>query len=169
MNLIVDILRALWLSMPAYIANMAASLSGGRIPIDLGREFRGKRLLGNGKTIEGFSTAVMSGFLAGLIMERIPHAFWLPGMTWAAGIAAGLGAMSGDMLGSLIKRRLGIERGGMFFPMDQAGFIVFGLLLMWPFVDITISDFLVSVFLTIPLHMLVNRIGYWLGVKKVPW
>ncbi|HUU07508.1 MAG TPA: CDP-archaeol synthase, partial [Thermoplasmata archaeon] len=40
----------LWLMLPALIPNPAAVLVGGGTPMDLGRTWRGRRVLGDGKT-----------------------------------------------------------------------------------------------------------------------
>ena len=48
------ILQALWLILPAYVANASAVLVGGGTPVDFGKNWRdGKRILGDGKTWRG--------------------------------------------------------------------------------------------------------------------
>ena len=49
------ILQALWLILPAYVANASAVLVGGGTPVDSGKNWKdGKRILGDGKTWRGF-------------------------------------------------------------------------------------------------------------------
>ena len=47
-------LVGVWLMLPALIPNSAAVLFGGGRPMDFGKSWRGKRLLGDGKTWKGF-------------------------------------------------------------------------------------------------------------------
>ena len=48
----------LWIMGPAYIANSVAVLTGGRFPIDQGKNSPdGNRILGDGKTWSGFATS----------------------------------------------------------------------------------------------------------------
>ncbi|HDS59894.1 MAG TPA: CDP-archaeol synthase, partial [Thermoplasmatales archaeon] len=42
-------LEAVWLVLPAYLANASAVVLGGGTPIDFGKTWRDKRLLGDGK------------------------------------------------------------------------------------------------------------------------
>src|SRR3989344_2804204 len=68
MSLVVDLLIGLWLILPAYFANSSAPLARGKKPVDGGGRFRGRPLLGNGKTWEGTLFAVFSGTAAGVLL-----------------------------------------------------------------------------------------------------
>ncbi len=103
------------------------------------------------------------------------------GQIFLFGAVVGLMALVGDAVKSYFKRRLGKEGGAPWFPFDQLDFVVFGLLGFWlasgllPMgwvVHALTDDWVVPatiVILTPGLHLLVNRIGYWMGLKKVPW
>lgn len=90
-------------------------------------------------------------------------------------------ALLGDAVKSYFKRRRGKERGAPWFPFDQLDFVVFGLLgafLGAPLLadgwvrEAFLGDWVVVATLVVGtplLHLLVNRIGYWLGLKEVPW
>ncbi len=53
MTLLETIVIAFWAMLPAYVPNNAAVLAGGGRPIDGGRTWDGKRVLGDGKTWRG--------------------------------------------------------------------------------------------------------------------
>jgi CDP-2,3-bis-(O-geranylgeranyl)-sn-glycerol synthase len=221
-----SVLHALWIFLPAYVANMApvfvakvfprwgAPIDGGRVAKD------GRRLLGAGKTWRGLAGGVV---LAGA--TAIGLALWAPhwdlmhgwdyghGGYWGQGIgepfrcsapadapcdpgtprsapaaavflfgaAMGFFALLGDAVKSYFKRRVGKEGGAPWVPFDQLDFVVFGLLGMlaaspllptgWVWHALT-DDWLVPatlLVLTPLLHLLVNRIGYRLRLKSVPW
>ena len=89
------------------------------------------------------------------------------------------GAMLGDIMASLLKRRMGKERGEKALLLDQYDFVVGALLFCsifkprWIF-DTYIDGYgplaLVTLFIIIPLlHRFVNIIGYKLDQKKEPW
>ncbi len=60
------IIQALWLVLPAYIANASALLVGGGTPIDFGKNWKdGKRILGDGKTWRGLITGAVVGMIGG--------------------------------------------------------------------------------------------------------
>ncbi len=97
-------------------------------PIDGCRRFiDGRRILGDGKTFEGFIGGVLAGGLAGFILGiplRVAVDFTLLGML------LGAGALIGDMIGSFIKRRLRIERGQHAPLLDEVDFYLGALLFL---------------------------------------
>lgn len=208
------ILQALWLFLPAYIANMApvfvakiipkwnAPIDGGRVGKD------GQRLLGAGKTWRGLAGGAALGGLVAVAMLPIAWSWGLVDeLTWGIrvemvcdgtvcnetfvtatelqaflfGAIVGAMALVGDAVKSYFKRRRGKEGGAPWFPFDQLDFVVFGLLgmvLASPLIGVAwlshalLDDWLTLttiVVLTPGLHLLINRIGFWLGLKKVPW
>ena len=59
-------LQALWLILPAYVANASAVLVGGGTPIDFGKLWKdGKRIFGDGKTWQGLFAGGFVGMTAG--------------------------------------------------------------------------------------------------------
>ena len=94
-------------------------------------------------------------------------------------LALPIGAILGDMLGSVIKRRLDRERGSRTPILDQYDFVIGTVIVMmvvapeW-FVSRFISGWNILGILTIlvvtpALHRTVNIIGYRMGKKKEPW
>jgi CDP-2,3-bis-(O-geranylgeranyl)-sn-glycerol synthase len=180
----------LWVLLPAYAANATATLPKGRgPPMDFGRTWPrdGARVLGTSKTWSGFIFGSLFPLWIGLLEEYL----WLiapPSWRYVPALASSMvaaipvillltmGALTGDVIGSFAKRRLAIPSGGRFFPWDQILFVLvpvgLGFILdpslfvptfgSWP------ALFWTAVF-TIGLHVGFNYIGYWTGLKKVPW
>jgi CDP-2,3-bis-(O-geranylgeranyl)-sn-glycerol synthase len=187
MTPIETMLAGLWLMLPALIPNSAAVLFGGGVPMDFGRSWRGKRILGDGKTWRGFFGGATSGMAFGLVQIGIAEGLgtqdsWGFGpMPWSvvAVTSLALGSMAGDSIGSFLKRRLGVQRGRKAPVLDQFNFVAgaFVLVLLtrqtW-FLDHYIrGDGLLALMLflvVVPLlHRGINIIGYKLGKKDVPW
>ncbi|MEA3144331.1 MAG: CDP-2,3-bis-(O-geranylgeranyl)-sn-glycerol synthase [Thermoplasmata archaeon] len=194
-----DILRALWLFLPAYVANMAPVfvaklVPGWTAPIDGGRVGKdGQRILGPGKTWRGLAGGALAGGLVALAVAALaPHWGIMRGLDYGLpevgaprvllfGAFVGLMALVGDFVKSYFKRRRRIERGGSWFPFDQLDFVVFGLLGMaigagllpsgWVSGHVLGNWVVLATLLVLTplLHLLVNRVGYWLGLKEVPW
>jgi len=86
------------------------------------------------------------------------------------------GAMTGDAIGSFLKRRLGRESGSRAILLDQLPFVLVPIALgfvVYPgvFVPVFVNAWGVLWLLvfTLVLHTLFNWIGYKAGLKKVPW
>jgi len=220
---VTDVLRALWLFLPAFVANMspvfmAKLIPKWKAPIDGGRVGKdGQRILGPGKTWRGLVGGAVAGALVAVLMAHVAPAEgaggWFAGLDFglkghlvgcdaappanattttcvhhehasllavaAFGAVMGLMALVGDFVKSYFKRLRKIERGGSWFPFDQLDFVVFGLLGMelaqgllphgWVQAVLFPWAWLILLLATPLLHLLVNRIGYWLGLKEVPW
>lgn len=185
--LVPTIVLAIWLMLPAYIANPSAALFGGGMPIDLGRNWSdGRRILGDGKTYRGFATGVMCGMLVGVIQILLapyiaPH---LAGVvhpeqleTWTAitAVTMPIGALLGDMVKSFFKRRIGYERGAMLPVADQLDFVAGAWLLTyifapaWMTANFTFGIIVTVLLITPVLHVATNVVGFKLGKKDVPW
>ena len=181
MTLLEIVIVAFWAMLPAYVPNNAAVIAGGGRPIDGGREWNGKRLLGNGKTWRGTAAGIIAGLaLAGLLTAAAPSVSEsigvdVPEFEPLAAVGLAVGAMLGDILASFLKRRSGRERGAMFPGVDQLDFVVVSLPLTallatdWFFDVFTWEVILVVVVLTPVLHVTTNVIAYRLGLKNEPW
>jgi len=184
---IVIMLAGLWLFLPAMLPNSAAVVFGGGTPVDLGKSWNGKRILGDGKTWRGFFGGGLAGVVLGIIILGIAFLLNAEG-TWGYGggwtalcviSSLAFGSLLGDMMGSFIKRRLGIERGMKAPILDQYDFLIGAFLLTalfnWNWVYSTYIEgwnILALIFLlliTLLLHRVMNIIGYKAGLKKEPW
>ena len=185
-----SLMGVLWLLTPSYLASALATIPRGRgPPMDFGKTWAkdGRRLLGPSKTWSGFLfggfVAMPFGLLeAGLILAAPPNLKlvpeFAPTLLLAVPVVALLtfGAMTGDALGSFVKRRLGRESGARTILLDQLPFVLLPIGLgfaLYPsvFVPVFVSAWgvLWLLFFTLGLHTLFNWIGYKAGLKKVPW
>lgn len=151
-------------------------------PIDRGSVFLdGKRVFGDGKTVEGFLFGVFAGCLVAFfeyLASRILYQL-------SIGMVLSVGALLGDLTGAFIKRRLGLPRGhpaplldqldfvlgayflcGVFNYAGKKGFVVFGDLIP---LGLQLQMVLVSLYFIPLLHLLTNIGAYLLGLKKTPW
>jgi CDP-2,3-bis-(O-geranylgeranyl)-sn-glycerol synthase len=165
--------------IPAYIPNSAAALIKGNVPIDLKRTMAdGTRILGDGKTIRGFFGGILCGIACGCIQilaSQQYHLDFFPQHTLLSVTLLSVGSLTGDVMASFFKRRLGMEQGEQWPFIDQYDFLVGALTLLvifdwlWIVENITITTVIVIFIMTPLLHIAVNKIGYKLGFKKVPW
>jgi CDP-2,3-bis-(O-geranylgeranyl)-sn-glycerol synthase len=161
------IAQALYFIFPAYCANALPVLFGGGIPIDFGKNFiDGKPLFGSHKTFRGFFSGLLLGMFIGIVQSNLP-VFQPPHML--LGFVLSLGALTGDLVHSFVKRRLNIPPGASFPVADQLDFVVcalfFSLFISPPSLPIA----LIVLIVTPPIHLLTNFIAYHLKVKKEPF
>lgn len=183
-NLVYVILQAIWYAFPAIMANQLPIfatyyniLPSLAKPIDGGRIYKdGKPLFGKNKTIRGFIVAVAGAIIValiqGVINKSIPAFREISLIDFSGvkliifGFLSGVGAMTGDLIKSFFKRRKNFEPGELWFPFDQSdaaiGFIIFTYPLYQPPPEIIIALILSA----IPLHMLSNLTGFYLGFKE---
>ena len=152
---------------PAYAANGAPVLFGREsLPLDFKRTFRGKRVFGDNKTIRGTAGGIIMGLLAGSVEAMI---FGMPYLI-PISLMLSVGAMFGDLLGSFIKRQMGIKSGSGVPILDQYGFFVSALVFaFWLGNAPNVYGLAFLVVLTGLLHVLTNRGAHRLRLKKVPW
>ena len=178
------IIQSLWFILPAGLANMAPVFVRKHfkflaIPLDFGKTYHGKRIFGDHKTWRGYLAAIILGIIIAGIQAFLYFKtdffkswtiFPFHGYNFIIfGFLSGLGAMIGDSIKSFFKRQLNVVPGKKFFPWDQIDFVLGALLLIsiyfrphW-----TVYVFLIII---IPLfHILINHIGYWIGIQKTKW
>ena len=181
------IIQALWLILPAYVANASALLLGGGTPIDFGKTwYDGRRILGDGKTWEGLFFGTLMGVTAGFGFSALAkyadsinfpiHIDDFTGFPMMIPIIFSIcfGALIGDILESFFKRRVGKERGEDWIPFDQIDFIL-GVLLFsflmssllhligflsfnWFLKSFTVSHIIVLLILTPFIHLFSNYV-----------
>ena len=175
------VVTAFWAMLPAYVPNNAAVLAGGGRPLDGGRTWGDRRLLGDGKTWRGTAVGTLVGITlaAGLNVAAAPLGsavgFSLPTFPPAGALGLAAGAMAGDIAASFLKRRSGRARGAAFPGVDQLDFVVGALLCAfvfapgWAQVTFTLGVLAVIVVVTPVLHVGTNIIAYLIGAKNEPW
>lgn len=162
------VVRLFYFMAPAYAANMAPPFvrywKGWNRPIS-------RRWLGDHKTVVGFAAGVAAALLTAFAQSRlgwtgslVDYGGW-PGL----GLRFGVGAMAGDSVKSLLKRRLGIAPGQPWVPFDQLDFVLGALVLVWPVAGLGWADAAVILLLSPLGHVAVNQLGYWLGVRDTRW
>jgi len=158
---------ALWFILPAYVANATPVVLGGGRPIDAGKKFTdGRPIFGAGKTVQGFLAGLVAGTFVGLLQGIAAGTL---SRYLALGFLLALGALLGDLLGSFIKRRLGIKRGGLAPGLDQLSFVVVALLAASPLALPSWEIVLTIIIITLPIHLATNFGGYKLGLKSKPY
>lgn len=181
-----EILWALWFFLPAGLANVAPILANKvpylnqfSIPMDFGKEFRGKRILGDHKTWRGIFSGMVLGALFGVLQIIIVRNFDLyflsavnfdydSSKTILLGLLLGLGALLGDATKSFFKRQLNIKSGDSWFPFDQIDYIVGGCLFASTLVVLNPKDYLNILIVWFGLHLLFSYIGFLLKLKDKP-
>jgi CDP-2,3-bis-(O-geranylgeranyl)-sn-glycerol synthase len=175
------IATAFWAMLPAYVPNNAAVLAGGGRPIDGGRMWGERRVLGDGKTWRGTAVGTLAGVLLALGLNALSGSasaalgVSLPTFPLPAAVGLAFGAMAGDIGASFIKRRSGRQRGAAFPGLDQLDFVVGALLLAFVFAaDWALSTFtpgVLAVILVITplLHVSTNVVAFKIGAKDEPW
>ena len=177
-----DLLFALWVFLPAGIANMTPIfaahlpiLKRWEAPLDFGLSYRGKRLLGPNKTIRGLLSGMVAGGLFALLQSNMQQSYANEiGITssviatFVFGASLGFGALMGDAIESFFKRQKNISSGKSWFPFDQTDYIIGGCvpLLVWS--QLNFNQYVMIFAVYFGLHLLVSYIGYVLKLKKSP-
>ena len=165
--------QAIWFIASAYVANAFPTVTKGKIPLDRGKMFRGRRVLGNSKTVEGTFAGLVFGIFIGFLQvglqPKMPPELSLPVLTLSVVVLLCVGTIVGDIAGSFIKRRIGIKPGDPAILLDQLGFLIFAFLFASAVTTIDIGIIVLLVILTPLLHVLTNIFGYALNLKEHPW
>lgn len=162
------LLQLLYFMLPAYVANMAPPFvrfwTGWNRPIHA-------RLLGEHKTVLGFAVGVLAGLLATAVqstlatsLARVDYSHW----PWL-GLGFGVGAMLGDSLKSLAKRKIGIAAGARWFPLDQLDFVLGALAFVGICADLSWLEVATILLVSLVGDLLVNRLAFALHIKDTPW
>jgi CDP-2,3-bis-(O-geranylgeranyl)-sn-glycerol synthase len=130
-----ELAQVLWLFVPAYLGNMSPVLvqrwfAGLAVPIDGGRSFGGRRILGDHKTWRGLLAGIVVGTATYEVQRMLHVAGFAPALApfdYAAhpalpGFLMGLGAGVGDAVKSFFKRRVDIAPGASWPVFDQLDF-----------------------------------------------
>jgi CDP-archaeol synthase len=157
------------------------------IPLDGGRMFRGRPILGANKTLRGFVVMIPAAALAFAVIAILislpqgvlPHTLWqlTPTGYAALGALAGLGFMAGELPNSFVKRQLGISPGqaptsrltrAICFTIDHVDSIVGMLAAVTVAVHTPWTTWLWVLILGPSIHLLFSWWLFRLGVKGRP-
>lgn len=178
-----EIIRALYYALPIYFANMAPIFTKNIFqklarPIDFGKTWKGKPILGRNKTFRGLAAGIVFGIATALvqymlydleIFRGISIFDYTLGSSIMMGALMGFGAIFGDTAESFLKRRAGIEPGKPWIPFDQLDFVIGGMLFSF-LIFIAPINYMAIIFIASPIgHMLINRIAFYLRIRKERW
>ena len=169
---LIDVAAAMWFIFPAYCANAAPVIFGGGKPMDFGKKFvDGKPFLGSHKTFRGFLGGIIVGTLVGAAQTVIFEQFlfqYSPQFEYSIllGFVLSLGALTGDLIESFIKRRLNRSPGSSLPVADQIDFILGAFLFSSAVSSPSLVSALIILLITIPIHLLTNLGAALLNMKN---
>ena len=180
------LLFSIWFFLPAGLANvtpvfarMIPGFTKLSHPIDGGKMWQGKRILGDNKTWRGLLFGVFIGVITLALQKYLfNNSLWLQDnlpntvdyqtVTLWLGVLLGFGALAGDAIESFIKRQSGYNSGSSWFPFDQIDYIVGGLLASSLVVALTFSQVLIIIVIWFGMHLFWTYVGYLIGVREDP-
>jgi CDP-2,3-bis-(O-geranylgeranyl)-sn-glycerol synthase len=171
--------------LPAYVANAMPVLSAHfkllpslNFPVDRGKTLNNKRLFGKSKTVRGFIVGIGGAIIVSLLQyllykNNLFSEYSLIEYTFTnsliMGFLLGAGALTGDLIKSFIKRRIGIKSGKPWIIADQTDYVLgahlFAAISFLPSPNHVIVIIIISPFLA----LLANIISFITGMKKVWW
>jgi len=173
------LLQSLWLG--SRVSRVLA------IPLDCGRTFRGRPILGENKTLRGFVVMIPAAALAFVTVAIVvslsrgvpPATLWqlTPAGYAALGAWAGFGFMAGELPNSFVKRRFGILPGqapassltaAICFTIDRTDSIVGMLAALTVAVPTPWTTWVLVLILGPLIHWLFSWWLFRLGVKRRP-
>lgn len=128
-------------------------------PLDGGRCWGGRRLLGDSKTWRGVLAAVAATALVSALL----------GVGAGLGALAGAAAMLGDVLSSLIKRRFGVLSSGRALGLDQMPEALLPACVLAPELALSFGDIALVLLLFFALELLLSQILFRFGLRKRPY
>jgi CDP-2,3-bis-(O-geranylgeranyl)-sn-glycerol synthase len=169
------LVNALWLFLPAAIGNAAPvfankipGLNRWTTPVDLGKSYQGKRILGDNKTWRGVVTGVIAAGITGYAQYRLSGQDGSAFMWTLVAAVLGFGALYGDAVESFFKRQQGTSSGQTWFPFDQIDYILGGLLAVAPLALFSWTEAGVIIVGYFGLHLVATYIGYLLKLRDRP-
>ena len=174
------ILKCFYFMLPAYFANMAPvmvkKIDLFAFPIDFNKKINNRPVLGKNKTFRGlifgviFSIVVAYAQFLLYSVDFFKNVSFFSYQNWFLfGFLMGLGALTGDLIKSFFKRRLGIKPGAKFIPFDQTDFVIGALIFIAPIFDLTLKIFFVSLLLSFALDIMVNHLAFYLKIRNEKW
>lgn len=178
------VLSTVYFYLPGGLANIGAVVAKFvpffreiKTPVDMGISFRGRRLIGDHKTIGNALFGVILGTFTGVIkylyFDNFLTDFLLLRLSFWQNLAMSLlmsfGAVSGDLIKSIVKRQIGISAHKAWIPFDEIDHTTMSMLLVKVFFGISWQIVIVTILIVSLLHFISNFVGYVLKIKKVPY
>lgn len=173
--------KAIYTTLPAIAANGAPLLVKKvnflNVPIDFGKTMNGKPILGSKKTFRGLFFGIAASmftlyiqfFIYKITNTNIGLFDYDAVNIHLMGFLIGFGVLTGDIVKSFFKRRLGYKESESFIPWDQLDCAIGGLIFVrfvwaYPF-----SYAVLLIFLAFFMHIIIRHIGYYLGICESKW
>ncbi len=170
-----DYLAAILFFLPAgvsnaspVIANKLPLIKDWNTPLDFGKTWKGKRILGHNKRLRGVVFGTLMGGLTAIVVSKLNANTVVTIEPFWTGMILGFGALMGDAVESFFKRRRGVPAGDSWFPFDQLDYIVGGLIAITPFV--ALQSWVVTTILVVyfGLHLITAYLAFRIGLKDKP-
>ena len=149
-------------TIPIMLSNISPVLTAKAMPklnypVDFNKKlWDGKRLFGSHKTWRGVITMIITALLFG---------YFTVGFNYS--LLIGIGVVAGDLLTSVIKRKINLKPGASFQPYESFLLIWSVFLIAWGLFNI--YEMIVITILTVPVYKGFHYLGYWLKLKDKPW
>ena len=178
-----NIFFAFWFFLPAGLANLfpifAAHmpiLRNWSFPMDAGRTFRGKRILGDNKTVRGLIVGIVVGIIT-VLFQKVLYTHWsylesISPIDYRGispiilGLLLALGALGGDAVKSFFKRQQDIASGDSWLFFDQLDYVAGVIALTYFYTPLNLTEYLYLTGLWFVIHVLMTMTGYFLGLKQ---
>jgi len=182
-----NLLLIVWLFLPTGFANPAPViakkiplLSALGVPLDGRLTFRGKRILGQNKTLRGLIAGVIMGAFCGFLQFILASQFsFFAEITSLVdyqslfavfyGACIGAGTIAGDAIKSFFKRQIDIAPGKNWVPFDQIDFAIGVIIVSFSFYSLDFSQYVLTIALALVLHPTYNIISWLAGLQENPF
>lgn len=178
------LLQSLWLTLPAAVANMAPVIAS-RLkvtpslnrPLDGGRVWQGKRLLGANKTLRGLMWGIITGAAVGGMQGWVAHqseqiadvSLFIINTWWyglLAGALLGLATLASDAAKSFFKRRLALAPGESWLIFDQMDVVIGTIFVAWFISRITMLHLGLIIIGGLGITFCISYLGVRLHIKE---
>lgn len=146
------------------IANMTPTL----IKIKYWNTAINEKLFGKNKTWRGFLGAIIVGTLSFLALVKSGMIASIPdsASVFLVGFLFSFGAILGDLVKSLFKRKMGIRPGGSWLPFDQIDYVLGMIILTYPLYRYTLSQMVLFLVIGGALSAIAHRLGYLIKINS---
>jgi CDP-2,3-bis-(O-geranylgeranyl)-sn-glycerol synthase len=132
---------------------LSAPLDGGMVFVD------GRPLFGTSKTIRGVVMSVLMTPVGALLI----------GFDWKVGAVIAIGAMTGDLFSSFLKRRFGLPPSSMAIGLDQIPESILPMLACRLLLPVTALDIAVAVAAFFVGELILSRLLFMLHIRDKPY
>jgi CDP-2,3-bis-(O-geranylgeranyl)-sn-glycerol synthase len=129
-------------------------------PVDGGRTLAdGRPIFGSSKTVRGFVLSILATALVAPLI----------GLDWKIGALVALMAMSGDLISSFVKRRMGRPPSSRAIGLDQVPESLLPLLACTLFLPLSFLDVIVTMLLFFVGGLVLSRVLFKLHIRNRPY